>query len=90
MLVGLVVLPAPADSADPADKSHEWSIELTVFDQHGKSIAGAWAECTTIMVWDRDEPFQAKANVALGTDSEGKADSYSTKTPASKRRSARL
>jgi hypothetical protein len=73
MVLGLVIFPAPAGSADPADKSEEWSIELTVLNDRGKPITGALAECTAVMVWDHDVPFRVSADVGIGTDSEGKA-----------------
>jgi hypothetical protein len=74
MVAAFVMLPAPAASANPDDKSSEWNIHLTVLDEAGKPIQDAQALCVTAMVWDRDKPFDAGAGVAAATDADGKAE----------------
>ena len=71
----MLVLPAPAGSADPADASSEWSVELTVRDGHQAALRGAVAQCSAVMMWGADAatPLTFDLLLAQETDDQGKA-----------------
>jgi hypothetical protein len=74
-VAAMLVLPAPAGSADANDKDSEWSIELTVLDQGRAPLKGAVAQCSAVMVWDADatQPVTFDLHFAQETDDEGRA-----------------
>ena len=70
-VAALLVLPAPAMSADPTDKESEWRITLSVVDHHANPLHNAVAQCTAAMVWEGEGPVQFRHSLLQLTDDGG-------------------
>ena len=69
----LVILPPP-EAAGSEDEKAKWKVKLTAEDVDHQPIAGALAQCTTMMAWQNPRGFKIQARTMKETDDKGEAE----------------